>query len=92
MIGNDAIERAIYEVLAEAGCPVLHEHLHRRVEAKFGGARWPVLQIDLVLMAMCNRRIISARGVEKQVGWNGEDRRIIENIYELGVLDRLATL
>ena len=89
-ISRRGITRAIFEVLVEAGCMVLHEHLHRRVEAKFNNARWPDLKIDPVLHPLVDSGRIIARGMTKDVGWG---QTITENAYEIGnPLDGLSVL
>jgi len=86
----DDIVRAILEVLVEAECPVIHEQMHRRVEAKFPGRRWPELNIDKALNSLVFSSRLYSIGVRKDVGWG---RTIIESEYTIRcVLDGLAVL
>jgi hypothetical protein len=89
-IPDDSIIKAIFEVLLEAGCPVIHEQLHRRVESKFPGRRWPELNIDRALTLLLDSRRLAAKGVQKDVGWG---MTIIESEYSIvSILDGLAAL
>ena len=86
----DSIVRAIFEVLVEAGCPVIHEQMHRRVEAKFPGRRWPELNIDKALNWLVFSSRLNSIGVRKDVGWG---RTIIGSEYTIRcALDGLAVL